>query len=775
MNLSHFTALIYLIGGIIIFLLGLLIFREDARQRLNRITAAMLFLVALGPILGAFGLLLQQVEPPANVDVDLLNRLFLVWEFFFPQLVLFSLVFPSEHPVLKKHPNLPFVLYIPQTLNLALALFLPRPEDVQALGQWLGLNRDWPLLLHPFKILFSLSTAALDLMVTYRETYFAAINLAYVLTAIIVMYVGSHRLNNPRLIMQVRWVLWGIRASMGLYAIAFLLPKLSPLALGREVEYTLTILSLLIGAGVIAWALIRYQFLDVRFIIRRGFVFSITSGLLVGIYMLGYTQAKNIVEAALGDSAAGGVPLVEILFLTFAVIIFQPLLSFLEDVVERIFFKGGQNYQQTLQNLSREIFGIVDPLELRNKITSTLQEALLVESAHLILPKAAMALQQNSISPASHSVFFATVRQAPRLDQNINGNPAPVPDNAEIELRFEPNGQFISLMTHMEAPVEEADVLDKINLPVERQNLSHLRAQLFLPLLHREELVGVLAVGKKITQRRFSYEDMTLLSLLSTQIAIAFENTRLYQERLTKQRLDEELHLAREIQRLLLPRQMPSSKHFDIAAINVPSQEVGGDYYDFVDLRNGVIGVAIGDIAGKGIPGAMLMSNLQATGRAAAIRSTSTKLVMEELNNQITRSTTVEKYATFFYAILWPEKKLAYTNAGHNYPLLCRDDGDVCELRQSNLVVGVREGIKYDEHTVPLRAGDTIIFYTDGITEAANVDWEEFGVERLCEVIRRHRHGSAENLRNMIYRAVLQFAGDAAQSDDLTLVVVKVK
>jgi len=777
MNLSHFTALIYLIGGIIVFLLGLLIFREDARQRLNRITAAMLFLVALGPILGAFGLLLEQVEPPANVDVDLLNRLFLVWEFFFPQLVLFSLVFPAEHPVLKKHPSLPVVLYIPQTLNLALALLLPSAEHVQALSQWLGLNREWPLLLRPFKILFSLSTAALDFMVTYRETYFAAINLAYVLTAIIVMYVGSHRLNNPRLITQVRWVLWGIRASMGLYAIAFLLPKLSPLALGREVEYTLTILSLLIGSGVIAWAIIRYQFLDVRFIIRRGFVFSVTSGLLIGIYMLGYTQAKRIVEAALGNSAASGVLVVEIIFLSFAVILFQPLLSFLEDVVERIFFKGGQNYQQMLHNLSREIFGIVDPLQLRNKVTKTLQEAMLVESAHLILPKAAVTLQQNFASPpSSHSVFFTTVRQTPRLDQNLNGNPSPpLAENAEIELRFEPNGQFISLMTHMEAPVEEADVLDKINLPVERQNLAHLRAQLFLPLLHRDELVGVLTVGKKITQRRFSYEDMTLLSLLSTQIAIAFENTRLYQERLEKQRLDEELHLAREIQRLLLPRQMPSSKHFDIAAINMPSQEVGGDYYDFVDFRNGVLGVAIGDIAGKGIPAAMLMSNLQATGRAAAIRSTSTKLVMEELNNQITRSTTVEKYATFFYAILWPEKKLTYTNAGHNYPLLCRDDGDICELRQSNLVVGVREGIKYDEHTIPLRSGDVIILYTDGITEAANADWEEFGVERLCDLIRRHRHGSAENLRNMIYRAVLQFAGDTAQSDDLTLVVVKVK
>jgi sigma-B regulation protein RsbU (phosphoserine phosphatase) len=268
---------------------------------------------------------------------------------------------------------------------------------------------------------------------------------------------------------------------------------------------------------------------------------------------------------------------------------------------------------------------------------------------------------------------------------------------------------------------------------------------------------------------------MALLSLLSTQIAIAFENTRLYQERLTKQRLDEELHLAREIQRLLLPRQTPRSAHFDIAAINFPSHEVGGDYYDFVELRDGAIGVAIGDIAGKGIPGALLMSNLQAAGRAAAIRSTSTKAVMEELNNQITRSTTAEKYATFFYAILWPDKKLTYTNAGHNYPLQCHADGNICELRQSNLVVGVREGIKYDEQTITVQSGDVLIFYTDGITEAMNASWDEFGLERLTAVIRQNLQHTAENIRNAIYEAVLQFVGDAAQADDLTLVVVKVK
>ncbi|MGH7597838.1 MAG: PP2C family protein-serine/threonine phosphatase [bacterium] len=761
MNLSHFTALIYLSCGIILFLLGLLIFREDARQRLNRVTAAMLFLAALGPILAAFGLLLEQVGPRPGVDVVLLNRLFLVWEFFFPQLVLFSLVFPTEHPVLRTHPNLPFVLYIPPTLNLAFALLLPGAEQVQQLSQWLGLGREWPLLLQPFKILFSLLMTLLEVMVTYRETYFAAINLAYVLTAIIVMYLGSHRLTNPRLITQVRWVLWGIRSSLGLYAIAFLLPKLSPLQLGREVTYMLTILSLLIGSGVIAWAIIRYQFLDVRFIIRRGFVFSITSGLLIGIYMLGYTQAKSVVAIALGDSAGANLPLVEIFFLIFAVIVFQPLLSFLEDLVERFFFKGGQNYQQVLRKLSHEIFGIVDPAQLREKVTTTLQEAMMVESAHLILPKAYASASRNSNQArAANAVFSTTIRHAA---------------NTETEARFEPNGQFIPLMAHMEAPIDERALLEKINLPVERQNLAELRARLFLPVSNRNELVGVLTVGKKITERRFSYEDMTLLSLLSTQIAIAFENILLYQERLMIQRLDEELHLAREIQRMLLPRQAPRSERFEIAAINLPSQEVGGDYYDFMILPNGLIGVAIGDIAGKGIPGALLMSNLQAAGRAAAIRSTRTDRVMEELNNQITRSTPAEKYATFFYSILWPEQKLTYTNAGHDYPLHCRNDGTLCELRQSNLIVGVREGIKYDEHTIALQSGEALIFYTDGVTETTDRNLEEFGVERLSEVIISNSKLSAEGLRNAIYEAVLKFAGDTSQTDDLTLVVVKVK
>jgi sigma-B regulation protein RsbU (phosphoserine phosphatase) len=244
---------------------------------------------------------------------------------------------------------------------------------------------------------------------------------------------------------------------------------------------------------------------------------------------------------------------------------------------------------------------------------------------------------------------------------------------------------------------------------------------------------------------------------------------------LTSATPDEELHLAREIQRMLLPRQARAASALKSPRSTCRSQEVGGDYYDFVALPEGSIGVAIGDIAGKGIPGALLMSNLQAAGprRRHAQHADAFGHGGAEQSNQPT--TTSEKYATFFYGILWPENKLTYTNAGHNYPLRCDQDGAICELPHSNLIVGVREGIKYDEHHITLQPGDTLIFYTDGLTEATNRNLEEFGVDRLGEVTRSARRLSAEAIRNAIYDAVLEFAGDTPQADDLTLVVVKVK
>lgn len=754
MNLTFLTQLIYLTCGVVLFLLGFLIFRENTAQRLNRITGLMLFLAGLGPILGAFGLLLQQAAgSPAQIDFTFLDRLYYVWELFFPQLVLFSLVFPVEHPVLAARPRLPVLLFAPQVLHLLMSLVLPDAGSVQSLRQSLGLAQNWPVLLQPVKILLRGLAAVLEFAVTYQETFFAAINIAYVVAAVVFMQRSYFRLKNPRVRGQTRWVMWGILTSLALYALAFLIPKIFAFEVERNLAQVLTIASLLIGSGAIAWAIIRYQFLDVRFIIRRSFIYSITSGLLVGVYLLIYTKAKNVVEAVMGVN----LPLLEVIFLVIAVIAFQPLLSLMEGVIERWFFKGSTDYREFLQTLSRDLLSVMNLGQLQEKITGSLRQALGLENVYLFL------------EDEDETAFTSII--------TTNGRPEETrSDVISTEVRFRRDGQFVPLLSRIESPVYSEDVQPQLSQAQEREALLRMRPKLLLPLSQHGRLVGILSVGQKLSRQPFSYEDMTLLTLLSNQATIAIENTKLYQSKLEKQRIDEELNVAREIQRMLLPRHIPAAPQCEISAINLPSLEVGGDLYDFVELPGGGLGIAIGDVAGKGVPGAILMSSLLAVFRAVAARNIKPSAVVQELNAQIARTTNPEKYATFCYAVLSPEKQqLTYTNAGHNYPILVRSNGALIELTESNLIVGVCEDMVYDEHAVAVASGDTIVFYTDGVTEAQDENRREFGAERLFEVIARYRHLSAEGLRNRIYEAVLQFIGDMPQSDDLTLVVVRLK
>jgi sigma-B regulation protein RsbU (phosphoserine phosphatase) len=393
--------------------------------------------------------------------------------------------------------------------------------------------------------------------------------------------------------------------------------------------------------------------------------------------------------------------------------------------------------------------------QLQEKITNSLRQALGLESVYLFL------------EDENEAAFTSIV--------TTNGRPEETrSDVISTEVRFSRDGQFVSLLSRMESPVYSDDVQAQVTQAQESEALHRMRPKLLLPLSHHGRLVGILSVGQKLSQQPFSYEDMTLLTLLSNQATIAIENTKLYQEKLQRQRLDEELNVAREIQRMLLPRHMPRAPQFEISAINLPSLEVGGDLYDFVKLEGGSIGIAIGDVAGKGVPGAILMSSLLAVFRAAAARSVHPSAVVQEVNAQIARTTNPDKYATFCYAVLSLEREmLAYTNAGHNYPILMRRHNDLVELGESNLIVGVCEDITYDEHALSLESGDAVVFYTDGVTEAVDQDMQEFGKEHLFEAIRESRNDSAEGMRNRIYEAVLQFIGDMPQSDDLTLVVLR--
>lgn len=257
-------------------------------------------------------------------------------------------------------------------------------------------------------------------------------------------------------------------------------------------------------------------------------------------------------------------------------------------------------------------------------------------------------------------------------------------------------------------------------------------------------------------------------------MAIALVNARLYQETLEKQRIEEELARAREIQKSLLPKLCPSGEKFLISALSIPSRQVGGDYYDFVTTQDDVLGFAIGDVSGKGMPAALLMAVLQASFNAQAQNRLPVRETVSRVNAHIARVTDADRFATFFYGELdLRSGNFTYSNAGHNFPLLIRAGGQVKQLTKGGLVLGVLADVPYEEETVLLCAGDTLFLYTDGISEAQNETGEEFGEERLTRLLLEKRDLSPKDLLDVILAQVNEFTRGLAQYDDLTMVVLQ--
>jgi len=297
-----------------------------------------------------------------------------------------------------------------------------------------------------------------------------------------------------------------------------------------------------------------------------------------------------------------------------------------------------------------------------------------------------------------------------------------------------------------------------------------------IPMRSPKGLRGILGVGAKVTGEELSEEELAFLSTIANEASIAIENTLLIEEMLEKQRMEEELAIAQEIQRKLLPEECPKLETFQIAGTNVPSREVGGDYFDCFFIHEDALGIAIADVSGKGAPAALLMANLQASLRALASVDSDLKSLMSRINRLICQNTSPDKFITFFFGRLDPTHRcLRYCNAGHNPPMLFRGDGEVEFLERGGLLLGLFPDAPYEDGSVELEPGDVLVLYTDGITEALNAREEEFGEERLVEVVRSVGHRSSSEIVQAIQQAVEDFTGGTPQADDFTLVVVKAR
>ncbi|MFC1554369.1 SpoIIE family protein phosphatase [candidate division KSB1 bacterium] len=305
---------------------------------------------------------------------------------------------------------------------------------------------------------------------------------------------------------------------------------------------------------------------------------------------------------------------------------------------------------------------------------------------------------------------------------------------------------------------------------------SNNNIKLLIPMISQGETKGVICLGEKIGKRDYNESEIEFLETLGNQTLVSIENAELIKQMLEKNRIEEELALAREIQSGLLPQKVPKVSGIQLEAVNISSRFVGGDYYDMIELKDASQGIAIADVSGKGVGASLLMANLQATFRALSEVILDPALLVEKINNIIYENTSSDKFITLFYARFHREKlRLEYCNAGHNYPIVLSREGKIELLKEGGLIIGMMPDVKYQKGSVSLKSGDVVVMYTDGITEALNPENEEFGEERLVELCQENTDKSAEFLRNLILLEVEKFCNGTPQYDDMTMVILKVE
>ncbi|MBW7888744.1 MAG: PP2C family protein-serine/threonine phosphatase [Bacteroidetes bacterium] len=316
------------------------------------------------------------------------------------------------------------------------------------------------------------------------------------------------------------------------------------------------------------------------------------------------------------------------------------------------------------------------------------------------------------------------------------------------------------------------ELLNSVFLKV-RPCLTAEKIRAVIPLQIQNEVQGVLCVGERLREGDYSQEELEFLYSLASFAILSLENARLFKEAIEKQRLENELLIAREIQQNLLPRHIPEIKNFEIAAVNVSSKQVGGDYYDIIPLHNSQFVLAIGDVAGKGTPASLLMANAQATLRTLVPFQLSLPETTARINDIIFENTTPDKFITFFLGLLNSEtKEFSYVNAGHNPPFVLRANGSIERLTEGGIILGIMKAmIPYKEGKIILEQGDSVILFTDGVSEAMNSNGEEYTEEKLEEIIRGFRHYSAGKILSSITHEITSYTIGAPQSDDITLMV----
>ncbi len=305
--------------------------------------------------------------------------------------------------------------------------------------------------------------------------------------------------------------------------------------------------------------------------------------------------------------------------------------------------------------------------------------------------------------------------------------------------------------------------------------IHKVRSVMAVPLQAGDRVIGLIYVDTGNLLRPFSQEDLDLLTVMANVAAIRIEQARLIEVEQSEKLMESELASASEIQRGLLPTENPNYEGYEIAGLNLPCHTVGGDYYDYLAYGDGRLAIVVGDVAGKGLSAALVMSSLQARVHMLAESSPDPANALTVLNRNVAKRHLPGRFITFFYGVLDPVTgRFQYANAGHNHPLLIRADRSFVQLPGHSMVMGLVSDIRYQTYEITLEPGDMLALFSDGVTEARKPDMmEEFGDERLAAFLADHQNESSLTILDKLVNDVRNWSESASFADDFTAVIVK--
>ncbi len=305
--------------------------------------------------------------------------------------------------------------------------------------------------------------------------------------------------------------------------------------------------------------------------------------------------------------------------------------------------------------------------------------------------------------------------------------------------------------------------------------LLGIRSVLAVPLsVDERDVFGIVYADSPTYEATFAEEHLNILTTLASVAAIRVENASLMEARFERERMERELELATEIQQRFQPSEAPKMEGYQLQGISFSCYEIGGDYYDFIKMHNGKMLIALGDVSGKGTAAALLMSSVHAAIHAQVAAKSPLHEMISSVNLYLAENTPANRFVTLFVAVLDPlTGKMDYINAGHNPPLVGRVNGDIEQLSSGGLPLGLLPMADYEVGETHLDKGEALVIYSDGVSEANNIREEEFGMERLIDVVKRNLQGSAAGIRDKVESALSAFTQTAPANDDITLVIVK--